>query len=131
MIRQPPRSTLFPYPTLFRSLPRRPSRPWPRRLLVCRSSAVLRPRRTMRGMTSQADPAVPTPSGLELLPFRALRYDESVAGPLGPLTSPPYDVIDEAGVRRYEEMSPYNVVRVILPRDPAEGSGTRYESAAA
>jgi uncharacterized protein (DUF1015 family) len=85
----------------------------------------------MRGMTSPADPAVPTPRGLELLPFRALRYDESVAGDLGTLTSPPYDVIDEDGVRRYEAMSPYNVVRLILPREPARGGGTRYDAAAA
>ena len=85
----------------------------------------------MRGMTSQADPVVPTPAGLELLPFRALRYDESVAGPLGALTSPPYDVIDEDGVRRYEAMNPYNVVRLILPREPADGGATRYDAAAA
>jgi uncharacterized protein (DUF1015 family) len=85
----------------------------------------------MRGMTSQADPAVPAPSGLELVPFRALRYDEAVAGPLSALTSPPYDVIDEDGVRRYEALSPYNVVRLILPRDPGDGRSTRYESAAA
>jgi uncharacterized protein (DUF1015 family) len=85
----------------------------------------------MRGMTVPAGPAVPTPTGLELLPFRALRYDESVAGPLGPLTSPPYDVIDDAGVDRYEALSPYNVVRLILPREPTGGSGTRYDTAAA
>lgn len=81
-------------------------------------------------MTSPADPAVPTPTGLELAPFRALRFDESVAGPLGPLTSPPYDVIDEDGVRRYEARSPYNVVRLILPRGPETGAGSRYDAAA-
>src|SRR5260221_4665511 len=32
MIRRPPRSTLFPYTTLFRSHPRRPHRPLQRRL---------------------------------------------------------------------------------------------------
>src|SRR5258708_25587481 len=31
MIRRPPRSTLFPYTTLFRSSARRRSRPWPPR----------------------------------------------------------------------------------------------------
>jgi uncharacterized protein (DUF1015 family) len=82
-------------------------------------------------MTSPVASDVPTPRGLELLPFRALRYDDAVAGPLGPLTSPPYDVIDEDGVARYEAMSPYNVVRLILPRDPEPGRGTRYDSAAA
>src|SRR2546430_11779662 len=50
MIRRPPRSTLFPYTTLFRSV------------------AVVRP-------------------------FRALRYDPAVAGPLDSLVAPPYDVI--------------------------------------
>jgi uncharacterized protein (DUF1015 family) len=81
-------------------------------------------------MTSPDQSAVPTPQGLELAPFRALRYDESVAGPLGPLTSPPYDVIDDAGVRHYEALSPYNVVRLILPREPEGTSGTRYDAAA-
>ena len=80
----------------------------------------------MRGMTTP----LPVPSGLELAPFRALRFDPSVAGPLGPLTSPPYDVIDEDGVRRYEAMSPYNVVRLILPREPGEGGRSGYEAAA-
>lgn len=84
----------------------------------------------MRGMTSP-DSGVPTPSGLVLAPFRALRYDEAVAGPLAALTSPPYDVIDDDGVRRYEASSPYNVVRVILPRDPEDGRGTRYDAARA
>ena len=85
----------------------------------------------MRGMTSQPDPAVPTPSGLELAPFRALRYDEAVAGPLGPLTSPPYDVIDDEGVRRYLAESPYNVVRLILPREADVGAASPYDAAAA
>ena len=82
----------------------------------------------MPGMTTQ--PAVPAPSGLELVPFRALRYDPSVAGPLGPLTSPPYDVIDEDGVRRYEANSPNNVVRLILPRATPGGGGSAYDGAA-
>ena len=28
-------------------------------------------------------------------PFRALRYDDAVVGPLEPLVAPPYDVIDD------------------------------------
>jgi uncharacterized protein (DUF1015 family) len=83
----------------------------------------------MRGMS--ADPAVPTPSGLELAPFRALRYDDAVAGPLAPLTSPPYDVIDDDGVTRFEALSQYNVVRLILPREPGDGGTSRYDAAAA
>ncbi len=48
-------------------------------------------------------------------PFRALRYDEAVAGPLESLVAPPYDVI---GPERREELrgrSPYNVVHLTLP----------------
>ncbi|HVF05847.1 MAG TPA: DUF1015 domain-containing protein [Frankiaceae bacterium] len=80
-------------------------------------------------MTTQ--PAVPVPSGLELAPFRALRYDPTVAGPLDSLTSPPYDVIDEDGVRQYEATSPYNVVRLILPREAPQSGGSAYDGAAA
>src|SRR5688572_31062173 len=52
MIRRPPRSTLFPYTTLFRSWRRRPRRSAPRRDSRCRSrgrrsaAASARPRRT-------------------------------------------------------------------------------------
>jgi uncharacterized protein (DUF1015 family) len=52
-------------------------------------------------------------------PFRAVRYDERKAGPLGPLLSLPYDVIGPEQRERYLESSPYNVVRLILP-DSAE-----------
>jgi uncharacterized protein (DUF1015 family) len=47
-------------------------------------------------------------------PFRALRYDESVAGPLDRLVAPPYDVIDDDGLREYLARSPYNVVHLTL-----------------
>ena len=36
-------------------------------------------------------------------PFRALRYDESVAGPLETLVAPPYDVITD---EQREELRP-------------------------
>jgi uncharacterized protein (DUF1015 family) len=48
-------------------------------------------------------------------PFRALRYDEAVAGPLAELVAPPYDVIDDAARREYLARSPYNVVHLTLP----------------
>ena len=47
-------------------------------------------------------------------PFRALRYDEPVAGPLDRLVAPPYDVIDDDGLREYLARSPYNVVHLTL-----------------
>jgi uncharacterized protein (DUF1015 family) len=48
-------------------------------------------------------------------PFRALRYDESGAGPLAELVAPPYDVISDDAREEYRRRSPYNVVRLTLP----------------
>jgi uncharacterized protein (DUF1015 family) len=48
-------------------------------------------------------------------PFRALRYDETTAGPLTDLVAPPYDVIDDVARREYLARSPYNVVHLTLP----------------
>lgn len=64
-----------------------------------------------------------------LSPFRALRYDGTRAD-LHSVTSPPYDVLDAAGVAALEQASDVNVVRLILPRDGAD-KGDRYERAAA
>ena len=75
--------------------------------------------------------SVPRPSGLVLSAFRALRYDEGVAGDLAALTSPPYDVVDADGVAALEASSEHNVVRLILPRDDAGAGQDRYEHAAA
>src|SRR5215210_1739485 len=47
-------------------------------------------------------------------PFAGLRYDTTVAGPLAPLTAPPYDVISEPHRTRFARSSPYNVVHVDL-----------------
>ncbi|HTL24776.1 MAG TPA: DUF1015 family protein, partial [Mycobacteriales bacterium] len=69
------------------------------------------------------------PDGLVLSPFRALRYDADHVD-LTTVTSPPYDVLDAAGVAALEESSDVNVVRLILPRDEAV-EGDRYERAAA
>jgi uncharacterized protein (DUF1015 family) len=53
------------------------------------------------------------------------------AGDLAALTSPPYDVIDDAGVAALEAADPHNVVRLILPRDrSAAEPGSRYARAA-
>jgi uncharacterized protein (DUF1015 family) len=51
-------------------------------------------------------------------PFRALRFDLGVAGPLDELVAPPYDVIPPGGLARYTERSPNNVVRLIRPHEP-------------
>jgi uncharacterized protein (DUF1015 family) len=55
-------------------------------------------------------------------PIRAVRYDESVAGPLEQLVAPPYDVI---GPEEREELlarSPFNVVHLTLPEDEADAA---------
>jgi uncharacterized protein (DUF1015 family) len=48
-------------------------------------------------------------------PFRALRYDSAVAGPLDTLVAPPYDVIGPGERQELLGRSPYNVVHLTLP----------------
>jgi uncharacterized protein (DUF1015 family) len=55
-------------------------------------------------------------------PFRALRYDESVAGPLELLVAPPYDVISDELRGELLERSPYNVVRLTLPESEEQAA---------
>ena len=56
-------------------------------------------------------------------PFRALRYDEAVAGPLAKLVAPPYDVIGDDARRELLARSPYNVVHLTLPDSEAAAAG--------
>jgi uncharacterized protein (DUF1015 family) len=53
----------------------------------------------------------------DVVPFHGLRFDESKAGPLSDLISPPYDVISDAQREALYARSPYNVVRVEEGRD--------------
>jgi hypothetical protein len=73
----------------------------------------------------------PQSPGLDLRPFRGLRYDPAVVPDLAAATSPPYDVVDADGVRRLEQLDPHNVVRLILPREESCGPEGRYAHAAA
>ena len=57
-------------------------------------------------------------------PFRALRYDTSVAGPLESLVAPPYDVISAEARLELLERSPRNVVRLTLPDSEEEAART-------
>jgi uncharacterized protein (DUF1015 family) len=59
-------------------------------------------------------------------PIRALRYDPDLTGGLQDVVAPPYDVIDDQQRANLEARSPYNIVRVDLPR----GGEDRYEKAA-
>ncbi|HEY2318209.1 MAG TPA: DUF1015 domain-containing protein [Solirubrobacteraceae bacterium] len=63
----------------------------------------------------------------EIKPIRALRYDPGRTGGLQDVVAPPYDVIDDEQRAELEARSPYNVVRIDLPR----GGEDRYERAAA
>jgi uncharacterized protein (DUF1015 family) len=63
----------------------------------------------------------------QIAPFRGIRYDLATAGSASQLLAPPYDVISEAERAALEKLSPYNVVRLILPEgDPPE----KYQRAA-
>ncbi|GGU94051.1 hypothetical protein GCM10010260_31180 [Streptomyces filipinensis] len=55
--------------------------------------------------------------GLELNPFRGLRYDPDRVGSLASVTSPPYDVVVRPdGVHHLQSADPHNIVRLILPQ---------------
>ncbi|MEV4095638.1 DUF1015 domain-containing protein [Streptosporangium saharense] len=59
-----------------------------------------------------ANPELPIHDGLVLHPFRGVRF--AVDNP-AEVTSPPYDLIEENGVRDLLTSHPNNVVRLILP----------------
>ncbi|GAA2623986.1 DUF1015 domain-containing protein [Streptomyces vastus] len=65
-----------------------------------------------------AGPAdVPARMGLDLTPFRGLRYDPNRVGSLSAVTSPPYDVVVRPdGLHHLESSDPHNIVRLILPQ---------------
>jgi uncharacterized protein (DUF1015 family) len=68
---------------------------------------------------NHAGPAeeIPARSGLELTPFRGLRYDPDRVGSLAAVTSPPYDVVVRPdGLLHLESADPHNIVRLILPQ---------------
>lgn len=75
-----------------------------------------------------------------MAPFRGLRYAADRVGDLAAVTSPPYDVIDPDDATHLAALDPHNVVRLILPREPAGSpstssddppAGGRYAQAAA
>ncbi|MFB9876851.1 DUF1015 family protein [Planobispora siamensis] len=63
-------------------------------------------------MPPMAHPELPVPDGLVLRPFRGVRF---AVDDLAAVTSPPYDLIGETGVRELLDAHPNNVVRLILP----------------
>ncbi|MBG0856403.1 DUF1015 domain-containing protein [Streptomyces spinoverrucosus] len=67
-------------------------------------------------MNTAGHPEATTRRGLELTPFRGLRYDPDRVGSLAAVTSPPYDVVVRPdGVHQLQSADPHNIVRLILP----------------
>ncbi|MET7453534.1 DUF1015 domain-containing protein [Streptomyces sp. NPDC005574] len=80
-------------------------------------------------MNSAGHSEATTPRGLELTPFRGLRYDPDRVGSLAAVTSPPYDVVVRPdGLWHLQSADPYNIVRLILPQ--ATTPSVRNEQAA-
>ncbi|MER5178127.1 DUF1015 domain-containing protein [Streptomyces sp. NPDC002896] len=72
--------------------------------------------------------AVSGAGGLDLIPFRGVRYVPERVGSLAAVTSPPYDVVVRPdGLHHLESADPHNIVRLILPQN---GPETRNEQAA-
>lgn len=57
-------------------------------------------------------------SGARVRPFRALAYDTTVAGDLGTLVAPPYDVVGPEERERLAARNEWNVVGIDLPDVP-------------
>ncbi|MDH6703254.1 DUF1015 domain-containing protein [Streptomyces griseoviridis] len=80
-------------------------------------------------MNSAGHSEATAPRGLELTPFRGLRYDPDRVGNLAAVTSPPYDVVVRPdGLHHLQDSDPHNIVRLILPQ--ATSPGARNEQAA-
>lgn len=80
-------------------------------------------------MNTAGHPEATARRGLELTPFRGLRYDPDRVGSLAAVTSPPYDVVVRPdGLHHLQDADPYNIVRLILPQ--AGTPGARNEQAA-
>ena len=63
-------------------------------------------------------------------PFRGLRYRQDLAGSLGDVIAPPFDVISAEAQEALHERSPYNVVRLEYGRDDGVAGVNRYRRAA-
>lgn len=69
---------------------------------------------------------------MQIKPFKALRFDETVVGDPGSCIAPPYDVISPAQQQLLYEKSEYNIVRIINGKqEPSDNSKkNRYTRAA-
>ena len=67
---------------------------------------------------------------VDFRPFRGIRYDTAVAGPMSDLVCPPYDVISPAMERELLERSEHNMVRLELAEIEGPAPVGRYADAA-
>ncbi|MGQ9546270.1 MAG: DUF1015 domain-containing protein [Dehalococcoidia bacterium] len=67
---------------------------------------------------------------MEILPFRGIRYNQSVVGDLGRVICPPYDVITSEQQELYYQKSDHNAIRLELPIESPESPTNRYQRAA-
>jgi len=81
-------------------------------------------------LSSSETPAASGLPGLELAPFRGVRYAEDRVSGLAEVTSPPYDVIAAENESQLMASDPHNVVRLILPRHAPGQPGSPYTDAA-
>jgi uncharacterized protein (DUF1015 family) len=81
-------------------------------------------------LPSGHEPGAPETGGLELAPFRGVRYARDRVSGLAEVTSPPYDVIAHDIEDQLIEADPHNVVRLILPRHLPGRRGSVYDDAA-
>ncbi|RSN00020.1 DUF1015 domain-containing protein [Streptomyces sp. WAC 01325] len=80
-------------------------------------------------MNTAGHPEATARRGLELTPFRGLRYDPDRVGSLAAVTSPPYDVVVRPdGLHHLQDSDPHNIVRLILPQ--ADTPAARNDQAA-
>src|SRR5918998_734846 len=63
----------------------------------------------------------------DLQPLRTLRYEPAAVASLADVIAPPYDVIDDAMRAELAARSPYNVVRIDLPKSYDEAAATLRE----
>ncbi|HEU5421558.1 MAG TPA: DUF1015 domain-containing protein [Streptosporangiaceae bacterium] len=84
----------------------------------------------MQILPSSHPPAGQGTPGLELAPFRGVRYSQDRVSGLAEVTSPPYDVIAGDNEDQLLAADPHNIVRIIRPRHPAGQPGTPWQDAA-
>ncbi len=68
--------------------------------------------------------AAPSERGLELIPFRGVRFSPATVGDLEAVTCPPYDLIDEDDLRRLRAGASHNIVQITLPGGDYTAAGS-------